>query len=149
VVALFAPDQPAPSTRSRWERLRTPLLTVGALAATTLALHLRDPHQQGTWGYCPLYLFTGVYCPGCGGLRAVNDLTDGDVRAAASSNLVATVGIPIVAVLLALWLVRAWRGTARRSVSPATQRVLWWVGGVTVAVFSVARNTPAGSWLAP
>ena len=30
----------------------------------------------------------GIWCPACGGLRAVNDLTNGDVLGAASSNLV-------------------------------------------------------------
>lgn len=147
--ALLAPDQPAPSTRSRRERLRTPLLTIGGLAATTLALHLRDPHEQGSWGFCPLYLLTGIYCPGCGGLRAVNDLTDGDVKGAASSNLLVTIGIPIVSVLLALWVVRAWRGTTVRPVPPGVQRVLWSVGAVAAAAFAVLRNTPAGAWLAP
>ena len=51
-----------------------PALTIGGLSLATLALHLRDPHSSGTWGYCPSALL-GFSCPGCGGLRAVNDLT--------------------------------------------------------------------------
>jgi hypothetical protein len=148
VTALTAPAPPAASVRGRWERLRTPLLTVGGLTAATVALHLRDPHERGSWGFCPLSL-TGIYCPGCGGLRAVNDLTDGDVRAAASSNLLVTVGIPVAVVLLALWLVRSWRGTPPRELPVGLRRALWWgLGAVTLAFF-VLRNTPPGAWLAP
>jgi hypothetical protein len=144
VTALIAPAQPL----TRRERLRTPLLTVGGLAAATVALHVRDPHQRGTWGVCPLSL-AGIYCPGCGGLRAVNDLTHGDVRGAASSNLLLAVGIPIAVVVLALWLVRAWRGTSPRRLPRPVERLLWWSGSAVVLVFFVLRNTPQGAWLAP
>ena len=47
--------------------------------AATIALRLRDPHDSGSWGYCPWKLLTGLDCPGCGALRAVNDLTHGDL----------------------------------------------------------------------
>ena len=42
---------------------------------------------------------TGAWCPGCGSLRAVNDLTHGDVLAAASSNLVLVLALPVLALL--------------------------------------------------
>jgi hypothetical protein len=148
VAALLAPAGPTPSPGGRRERLRAPLLTIGGLAAATLALHLRDPHQRGSWGFCPLSL-AGIYCPGCGGLRAVNDLTDGDVRAAASSNLLVTVGIPVALVLLALWAVRAWRGTPARRPSRRVATVLWACGAAGALAFAVLRNLPVGAWLAP
>jgi hypothetical protein len=134
--------------RTRSERLRAPLVTIGGLAAATLALHLRDPHQRGTWGVCPLSLL-GISCPGCGGLRAVNDLTDGHVGAAASSNLLVTAGIPVAVVALALWALRAWRGVERRPWPPRLVTSLWTAGGVVALAFTVLRNTPAGAWLAP
>lgn len=144
MTALLGPE---PSLRRR-ERLRAPLVTIGALAAATLALHLRDPHERGSWGVCPLSLL-GIYCPGCGGLRAVNDLTDGDVRAAASSNVLVTVGIPVAVAALALWFLRAWRGVPARRLSARAERGLWWVGVVVALGFMLLRNTPQGAWLAP
>jgi hypothetical protein len=144
VTALVAPETPL----TRRERLRAPLLTIGTLSAATVALHLRDPHQQGSWGVCPLSLL-GIYCPGCGGLRAVNDLTHGDLAAAASSNLLVTAGIPVAVVLLSLWTVRAWRGTRSRPLPPRVGKALWWAGGVVALAFFVLRNTPPGAWLAP
>jgi hypothetical protein len=136
-----------PAVDSGWDRMRAPLLTVGGLAATTLALHLRDPHQLGTWGICPSAAL-GIYCPGCGGLRAVNDLTNGDVAAALSSNLLVTALLPFASVALAWWAVNRARGVRR---APSQQTVLRLTATFTVVafVFAVARNTPWGGWLAP
>ena len=83
----------------------------GGLLAASVLLHLRDPHQSGSWGYCPWLMLTGTYCPGCGGLRAVNDLTHGDVAGAASSNLLFVASLPAP---VAVWWLRSmldrWRG---------------------------------------
>ncbi|HCB03392.1 MAG TPA: DUF2752 domain-containing protein [Nocardioides bacterium] len=124
-----------------------PAATIGTLALTTLALHFRDPHQSGSWGFCPSAAL-GIYCPGCGGLRAVNDLTNGDVGAALSSNVLVTLMIPVVSALLALWAFDRWRGHTR--VVPWGRLRPLVVALVTVMfLFAVARNTGAGAWLAP
>ena len=133
--------------RSRAERMRTPLLAIGGLAAATLALHVRDPHVTHSWGVCPLYAMTGVYCPGCGGLRGVNDLTDGHVGAAASSNVLLVLLVPVAIVLLGRWVYASWRGEEIRVVPPVPR----WLGTSLIlgaVVFTVLRNLP-GSWLAP
>ena len=87
-----------------------PVLTIGGLTAATVALHLRDPHVSHSWGVCPLYALTGIYCPGCGGLRGVNDLTDGHLGAAASSNLLLVVAIPFAVLVIARWTWVTWQG---------------------------------------
>lgn len=133
---------------TRAQRMRAPALTIGALSAATLALHVRDPHEKGSWGFCPTALL-GISCPGCGGLRAVNDLTDGDVAAAASSNLLLVVGAPFAVVLLALWTVARWRGEPMPRPPEGARRVLTWLAAGVALGFTVLRNTPAGAWLAP
>jgi Protein of unknown function (DUF2752) len=125
-----------------------PGLTIGGLALATLALHIRDPHQHGSWGLCPMYAATGLYCPGCGGLRAVNDLTDGHVGAALSSNILVTLGIPFAVVALAIWALDRWSGRTRTVDWQRRQRYAV-VLGVVLAIFTVVRNLPFGSWLAP
>jgi hypothetical protein len=132
----------------RWQRIQVPVLLAGGILGVSVLLHLRDPHRSGSWGYCPWLLLTGTYCPACGSLRAVNDLTRGDVVAAASSNLVLVGAIPVFAVWWLRSLVDGWRGTRRRR--PARRQRVLAVAAVTVAVaFTVLRNTPAGAWLAP
>jgi uncharacterized protein DUF2752 len=143
-MTLLAPPAP-PATRGR--RMLAPALVIGGLGLATLALRLRDPHEHGSWGLCPTAAM-GFYCPGCGGLRAVNDLTHGEVGAALSSNLLVTLLIPAAIVLLGVWAVDCWRGRSRH--------VAWYrlrpavIGYVVVAVgFAVLRNTATGAWLAP
>ena len=145
MTALAAPPAPPATTRGR--RLLGPALTIGGLGLATLALHLRDPHQHGSWGLCPSAAL-GVYCPGCGGLRAVNDLTNGQVGAAASSNLLLFVAIPVLVFLLGRWALDAWTGRVR---DHDTRLAMWLTGAalVLMAVFTVARNLPFGDWLAP
>ena len=128
--------------------MRAPALTVGALAAATLALRLHDPHQRGSWGFCPSALL-GVACPGCGGLRAVNDLTHGDVGAAASSNLLLVAGAPCGGALLGLWTVARGRDRPMPRLFERTRRVSVWLLAGAALGFTVLRNTPAGAWLAP
>ena len=130
-----------------WGRMRAPLTTIGGLTAATAALHFRDPHQHGSWGICPSAA-VGIYCPGCGGLRAVNDLTNGDVGAALSSNLFVTVLLPFAVVALAWWAVDRARGVRRAPPQRTVLRLT--VAFVVVAfAFAVARNTAYGAWLAP
>lgn len=133
--------------RSRPARLAEPLGLAAVAGLGALALHFRDPHESGSWGYCPVNLITGGYCPGCGGLRAVNDLTRFDVAGAASSNLLFVAALPLIVVFWLLWVRAAAAGRDRPQVpwSPGL------VGGViaTAVLFTVLRNTGAGAWLAP
>jgi hypothetical protein len=132
----------------RWQGIQGPVLLAVGILGVSLLLHLRDPHRSGSWGYCPWLLLTGTYCPACGGLRAVNDLTRGDLVAAASSNLVLVGSIPVFALWWLRSLVDGWRGTGRPR--PTRLQPALAVAAVTVILaFTVLRNTPAGAWLAP
>lgn len=132
---------------SRWRRLALPVSVAGGFAAATVALHFRDPHVQGTWGICPTKLLFGIDCPGCGGLRAVNDLTNLQVLDAASSNLLFVASLPLIVYVFVRWTSGRWTGRpwdpSRRSGNVAAV-----VLAVVAVGFTVARNTPAGSWLA-
>ncbi len=123
-------------------------LAAGAVAALgTAALHVRDPHTSGSWGFCPVALL-GLSCPFCGSLRAVNDLTHLDLAAAASSNLLLVVAAPLVVAFWARRVVACWRGGA--AMTPLSVPRPWWVVlSVLVAGFTVARNLPLGAWFAP
>lgn len=139
--------EPLRTRPSRPARMRGPLLTAAGVTVATIALHVRDPHVTHSWGVCPLYALTGIYCPGCGGLRGVNDLTNGHVGAAASSNLLMVCAIPVAGYLFARWARATWLGNDVSLVPPLPRAVTYALAGV-VAVFWVLRNVP-GSWLAP
>jgi hypothetical protein len=124
-----------------------PVALVGGLGLATLALHLRDPHDSYSWGQCPSAAL-GLACPGCGGLRAVNDLTNLRLADAASSNLALVVALPLLVAGIVWWSLARWRGTTVSA--PARVRVpATVVAVVLMAAFTLLRNTPAGAWLAP
>lgn len=143
-MATVAPDR----RESRRERLRGPVLLAGAVLGASVLLHLRDPHESGSYGFCPWLVLTGTYCPGCGGLRAVNDLTRGDLAAAASSNLLLVGALPLLVVAWGRWFTDRWRGVEWRPSSRSAVRSAVVLAAVAL-VFTVLRNLPAGGWLAP
>lgn len=116
---------------------------IGALAL----LHLRDPHNPGSYGVCPMYALTGLWCPGCGGLRAVNDLANFEIGSAVSSNVLVVVLVFVLAIAWGLWLRRRWRGVSGRMIVLSRAATIS-VFGVLIA-FTVVRNSPWGSWFAP
>jgi hypothetical protein len=143
-------QQLAPPARegTRARRVIAPAATIGGLALATLALHLRDPHESGSWGICPSAAL-GFWCPGCGGLRGVNDLTDLRFADAVSSNLLLVVVIPVVVFLLGRWALDSWTGRVRRPMDHRLNVVVVTFSVAALAAFTVLRNLPAGSWLAP
>lgn len=116
------------------------------MLVATAAVHLRDPHVEGSWGLCPLRALTGWDCPGCGGLRATHDLTHLDLWSAASSNLLLVLAIPLVLLGWGRWLSATWRG-APSAVAGLSDRV---VVALIAAIlgFTLLRNLPVGAWLA-
>lgn len=137
---------PAVSASRSW-RARWPLAVGAGVAATTVALRFRDPHVPGSWGRCPFSALVGVDCPGCGALRAVNDLTRLDVVGAVSSNAVLVALVPVLVVAWGAWLRRRWRGVPARTVVDARPALVGiGVGAVVLVSFAVFRNVPAGAW---
>lgn len=131
----------------RWSSLRLPLLTGAAAAGGAAALVVRDPHQQGSWLFCPILRFTGVPCPGCGGLRATHDLLTGDIAAALSSNAYVVASIVLATIGYAAWLPSAVRGRRPRWAEhlPVVMSV-WAVG---LLAFGALRLLPPLSVLRP
>ncbi len=132
--------------RTGWKRLGTPLGILAAVTGAFAYVGTVDPNEPGHYPVCPLLKLTGVFCPGCGGLRSAHAFITGDLGAAFSANAIATVGYFLFAAVWVLWLVRAWRGKPLRiALAPAW----WWGVGTVLLVFTVVRNLPFGSALAP
>ena len=129
------------------QRLRGPIALGAAVLSGFALVGLVDPHDPGHYPVCPTRGLLGIYCPLCGGLRAANDLTHGDVGAAAGSNLLFVVLLPVAIVAWLLWVRDRARGSSRDLWTPST-RQLWLAAGVLV-VFMIVRNLPFGAALAP
>ncbi|WP_435811278.1 DUF2752 domain-containing protein [Streptomyces termitum] len=127
-------------------RLLAPLGTLAGTAAAFAYVGAVDPNEPGHYPVCPLLRFTGLYCPGCGGLRSAHAVAHGDLAAALGANALAVAGYALCAVLFAVWLVRAVRGTPSRI---ALHPAWWWALGTLTALFALIRNLPFGSALVP
>ncbi|SEQ42580.1 Protein of unknown function [Streptomyces sp. yr375] len=105
-----------------------------------------DPNEPGHYPACPLLRYTGLYCPGCGGLRSAHAFVHGDFRTALQDNAPAVAAYLAFAVLWTVWVVRAARG---RPVRVDLTSVQLWALGASLLVFTVVRNLPFGGWLHP
>ncbi|MFE3855376.1 DUF2752 domain-containing protein [Streptomyces griseorubiginosus] len=127
-------------------RVAVPAGIFAAVAGAFAYVGTVDPNQPGHYPVCPLYRITGLYCPGCGGLRSAHAFIHGDFLAALQDNAMAVVGYLGFAVLWTVWVVRAVRGRPLRlGLGP----VHLWTVGVLALVFTVVRNLPFGGWLHP
>ncbi|OZD04901.1 hypothetical protein CH275_10850 [Rhodococcus sp. 06-235-1A] len=126
--------------------IAAPLGVAAAALGGAVLLHVRDP-RTSMYLPCPFHALTGLWCPGCGATRAFGDLTRGDIAAAASSNVLAVVVAAGAVAVWALWLRARW---TRRPLSlPRFNRPTVIVLITVLAVFTVLRNTPWGSAIAP
>lgn len=141
------PGRPLPSEPLA-HRLAAPLGVAAALAAAAACIGAVDPNEPGHYPACPLLRHTGLYCPGCGGLRGVHALAHGDLATALGANALAVVGYAAFAVFWAVWLARALRPVPAAP-ARAPRPGHWWALGGVVLVFTVLRNLPFGSALIP
>lgn len=131
---------------ARVRALRAPLGVAALALASVSVVALVDPNEAGHYPTCPFLALTGLYCPGCGSLRAVHALAHGDVGAAVGLNVLTVLAVLPLLVVWVRWTRRSWNGTHRTVVAPAP---LLWTLLVVVAVFAVLRNLPLGASLAP
>ena len=120
---------------------RLELLALGLFllaAATACIVVLRFPPGSPAANRLPKCLFhewTGLYCPGCGGTRALYALLHGDLKTSLHENL-----LMIPAGLTAAALIVKPRIALRRPVAVAII--------VTIVAFAVLRNLPCAPFTA-
>ncbi|AKJ13775.1 membrane protein [Streptomyces incarnatus] len=142
------PSVPYPAVPSgpAWRRLAVPAGLFAAVAGAFAYVGAVDPNQPGHYPACPLYRLTGLYCPGCGGLRSAHAFVHGDLLTALRDNALGVALYLGFAVLWTAWTVQVVRGRPMRlEPRPA---YLWGIGAVLL-VFTVVRNLPSGGWLHP
>ncbi|NUS12516.1 MAG: DUF2752 domain-containing protein [Streptomyces sp.] len=123
-----------------------PLGVLGSVVAGFCYVAAVDPDQPGHYPACPLRAYTGLYCPGCGGLRGAHALAHGHLRTALGCNAAAVAGYAVFAVVWTVWLTRTLRG--RRFDPALPPAALYALCGLLLA-FTVVRNLPVGSALVP
>jgi hypothetical protein len=130
----------------RLRRLASPAAALGGMLLAVTYVGTVDPHETGHYPSCPTWTLFGVYCPGCGSLRAINSLAHGDVGAAVGSNAFAVLALALLAYWWVRWTGRRWSNRPRRGLAhPAWS----WALLAAILAFTAIRNLPFGSALAP
>lgn len=135
-------DGTAVSAVDRFTRVRWPLTAAAGAGLGAAALLLHDPHQRGSWGFCPLHITTGLYCPACGALRATAELLHGNLAAAWADNPFWVACVPLLAVAWVVWLLLGWRGRSARAVLGWCPPWSGWLLVGAFVLFGVVRNLP-------
>ena len=131
----------------RWREALPAAAATAAVLAAGSTLFAVDPNSPGHYPTCPVLATTGLYCPGCGALRAVHDMLHGDVAGALARNPMTVVVVPYLVLSAIFWVLRVTGRPAPRSTSlpPWT---IWLLLGVVVT-FGVLRNVPGWTLLSP
>lgn len=141
-----APSAPVAAPRPGLHRAILPLVIVAGGAALALLVQVVfDPFRMHI-PLCIVHQLTGLHCPGCGGIRAVHALLEGDLLLALRSNVLIVGALPVVAAGYLLWMRRRIQGR-RFAVIPSSGLMI--ALAALIALFSVARNLPMFWFLAP
>lgn len=130
--------------------MKKKLLLVVVSAALLYIYFTFDPAVNSFFPRCPLFTFTGLYCPGCGSQRAVHHILKGKIAAAAGLNLLVPLYLPLIVVYYTSYLVNATQ-LHRKLVVLLNKK--WFIYGslLIIVLFGVFRNTQTeiGKYLAP
>jgi len=145
-IAVVGRSRALGSSLRRLPAVCAPLATLAGAATALSVLAVHNPEQPGHYPACPFHAMTGLWCPGCGSLRALHALTHGDLSTAVQRNVLAVLALPFLAAAWGAWLGRTLgRPRSRRVAPPAAL----WSLLVLIVVFGVARNLTPTDWLAP
>ncbi len=133
-----------PPARSAPWPLRPRFLAAAGLLASVAALvllRLRAPTNVALIPECPTHSVLGVYCPGCGSLRATHHALHGRLGDAIAHNpVLLAIGVPAALAMGAILVVALVRG--RWPALPALPGWLAALLAILVIGFGVLRNVP-------
>jgi len=108
----------------------------GLVGLTVLWNH--KPQGQFFFPRCTFHEWTGLQCPGCGGLRATHELLHGHLAEAWRLNALFVASLPLIAWTALALLIERWTGL--RPPHPLRFRYLWVVALTLIFGFGLLRN---------
>ena len=115
------------------------LFISGAIFAVLFVLFVLNPEEGSFYPPCPFHRLTGLYCPGCGSLRAVNQMLHGNLAAAFGLNPLMVLSLPFLGYCLISPRVHAVTKRAPAGFIPA----FWiWLILLVIILYWVLRNLP-------
>lgn len=115
------------------------LFILGVIIAALLALFVLNPADGSFCPPCPFHTLTGLYCPGCGSLRALHQLLHGNLSEAFGFNPLMVLSLPFLGYCLISPRVAAVAKRTKAGFIPA-----FWIWSILVVIilFWILRNLP-------
>lgn len=121
------------------ERMLAAASVLGAVGTLGI-LYLFNPGTSALYPTCPFLAVTGCYCPGCGSLRALHQITRGYLATAFGLNPLLVLSLPFVAYFFASQTSLAFRGLPLRTFF--VRPLLIWALLGAVILYWIIRNVP-------
>lgn len=117
------------------------IISTAVLAIVLLYLFI-DAGWREVFPKCPFYVFTSLYCPGCGSQRALSSLLHADFIQAANFNLLLVLSLPLILYSALISLLNSFRKNQLKQqlfYSPLFVKTVL----VVVVAFFILRNIPS------
>lgn len=111
-----------------------------SVVAAVILLRVFDPASAAIFPPCPLHYLTGLYCPGCGSLRAIHQLLQGNLQAAWAMNPLTLVLLPFIGYGLASEALLQLRGLGLPQ--PMLAGASIYTLCAVIILFGILRNIP-------
>jgi len=116
------------------------LLALGFLLGLALIVYIYHPGSPFQMIPCPFREITGLYCPGCGSIRAMTQVVQGNLGRAVQHNVLAVIFLPLLVwvILSNIKLVI----TGKALPYPRLPAAGMWLVLIIFILFAVLRNLP-------
>ena len=119
---------------------RQRIMALGFLLGVSLVVYIYHPSTPVKMISSPFRQITGLYCPGCGTIRALTQLLQGNILKAISHNIFAVLFSPLL-----IWVILSNLSIVVRGKPLAKfelpSKYIWILLG-TLIIFAIGRNIP-------
>ena len=113
-------------------------ILIAIIIAAIILLYKINPSTSSFFPSCPVYTITGLYCPGCGSLRALHQLFHGNISNAFGFNPLMVIALPFIAYSFLSYILDGITGkTLPKIFIPAFY--IWLILGI-ILLFGILRN---------
>jgi hypothetical protein len=102
-------------------------------------LLFKHPSDYGFIPSCVFYKMTGLYCPGCGSMRAMHFLLTGSIFLSLRCNPLVIFLFPLIIFLLIKWLYAIF---GQKELTFRGLQYIYWGVLVVIVLFFIIRNIP-------
>ena len=107
---------------------------------SSMVLFRYNPARSILFPPCPFHALTGLYCPGCGSLRAVHQLSHGNLGSAFGLNPLMIILLPFMGYAFISYATITF-GKQRLAIITAPA-YLGWLMLIVIVLYGIFRNIP-------